>query len=543
MVSDNDEPEKKITKEILSSAEIIAGLNFTNEEREQMLKSLNRFLSNYVKSREIKLEYNIEPPLYFNPQLPGTDYSREQNPIQFSKVEKVALPSNLEDIAFYSLSQLAWLLKEQYISSVELTTMYLERLKRFDPILECVITYTEDVAMKQAKQADLEISEGKYRGPLHGIPYGVKDALAYPGLPTTWGATPYKGQIINETATVIKRLEEAGAVMIAKLSMGTLGSDHIWFGGTTKSPWNIKYDAGGSSAGSAAATATGLVAFSIGTETWGSIIHPADKCGVTGLRPTYGRVSRYGVMTLSWTMDKIGPICRTVEDCALVFKVIFGSDGFDKSLVDLPFNWNAYQKLEELRIGYTRSLFEQERPYKEYDVKTLEVLKSLGVNLIPIKLPEISIQALYIIILAEAATFFEELTLTNRDDQLVTPGGKYWAKAFREARMIPAIEYIKANRIRRLILEEMIKIFTRVDVFVTPTIDHTDNFWTTKSNFLTNLTGHPAVVVPNGFKEDNMPTSITFIGDLYKEAEMLRIAKAYQDATEFHLMKPSLDQK
>ncbi len=531
--------KRHITKEILSSAEIIAGLEFSDEKREKMLGFLKVFLSNYIEQRKEILGFNKEPPIYFNPQLPGISYFKEPKQNNYSILTSVELPSNTEEVAFYSLIQLSWLLKEQKISSMELTNMYLQRLKKFNSKLECVITFTENIALEQAEIADKEISEGKYRGLLHGIPYGVKDLFAFPSFPTTWGAEPYKNQIINEKATIIKRLEKAGAIMIAKLSTGELASDHIWFGGKTKSPWNLEKPAGGSSCGPAAAVAAGLVGFAIGTETWGSIINPSERCGVTGLRPTYGRVSRHGAMTLSWTMDKIGPICRTVEDCAIVFNTIYGPDKYDKTIVDIPFNWNVNQRLSDIRIGYTKNLFERERESKKYDDKTLNVLRRLGVNLIPINLPNISNIALYIIILAEAATFFEELTLTGKDELLTNQSEYGWANEFRVARMIPAVEYLKANRIRRLIMEEMLKIFTNTDVFITPTIDHSNNFWSTTSNFLTNLTGHPAVVVPNGFKENNMPSSITFIGDLYKEAETLRVAKAYQDATDFHIRRPN----
>lgn len=532
--------KQHITKENLSNAEILFGLEFTNEKREKMLGFLNSFLFNYKKNRKIKLKYDVEPPLYFNPQLPGVNYFIEPKSNNFSKVTNIELPSKIEEVAFYSLTQLSWLLKEQKISSMDLTNIYLQRLKKYNPILECVITFTEDIALKQAEIADNEILEGNYRGPLHGIPYGIKDLFAFPNFPTTWGAEPYKNQVINEKAMIIKRLEQAGAIMIAKLSMGELASDHIWFGGKTKSPWNLEEPAGGSSSGSAAAVSAGLVGFTIGTETWGSIINPSERCGATGLRPTYGRVSRHGVMPLSWTMDKIGPICRTVEDCAIVFNIIHGSDGYDKTVVDMPFNWNVNQSISDIRIGYTKDIFEKVRDSKKYDDETLNIIRKMGVNLIPINLPTISNIALYIIILAEAATFFEELTLTGKDELLVNQSEYGWANEFRSARMIPAVEYLKANRIRRLVMKEMYNIFTNVDVFITPTIDHSNDFWTTTSNFLTNLTGNPAVTVPNGFKENNMPSSITFIGDLYKEAETLRVAKAFQDATEFHKRRPNL---
>ncbi len=525
-----------ITKDILTSAEKIAGLSFTDKERNQMLKGLNNSRSNYLQLRKTKMDHGISPVLYFNPQLPDIDYSQIQKPIKITNYSDIEIPTNFEDIAYFSLPQLAHLLRNRKISSVELTKLYFRRLKRYNPKLECVITFTEDIALKQAKQADSEIGQGQYRGPLHGIPYGIKDLFAYPGLPTTWGAKPYKDQIINEKATVIQRLEDAGAVMIAKLAMGELGDDNVWFGGKTKSPWNLEKGAGGSSSGSAAATAAGLVGFSIGSETWGSIIHPSDRCGTTGLRPTYGRVSRFGAMTLSWSMDKLGPICRTVEGCAIVFDAIYGPDSKDLTIRDIPFNWDSSQGIDKIRVGYTKTLFEQERPYKEHDDQTLKVLESMGLKLIPIELPDISINTLYIIILAEAATVFEELILSDQDDLLETE----LSNSFRMARLVPAVEYLKANRLRRIIMEEMAELFTQVDVFLTPTIDHTQNFWTTTSNFLSNLTGHPAVVVPNGFKNDNMPTSITFIGDLYKETETLYVAKAYQDATDFHLRYPNL---
>ncbi|MHA2366260.1 MAG: amidase [Candidatus Hodarchaeales archaeon] len=339
--------ENTITKEILSNAEKIIGLNFSDKQREDMIKGVNSFLSNYKKQREIKFNNNNSPPLYFNPQISAIKYDNMKKPIKISKILNVELPSNFEEISFYSITQLAWLLKNQKITSLELTKLYLKRLKKYDPILKCVITLTDEIALKQAEIADKEISNGKYRGTLHGIPYGIKDAFSYPDIPTTWGALPYKNQIINETATVIKRLEDTGAVLLAKLSMGSLGSDHIWFGGKTPSPWNLGYDAGGSSSGSAAATASGLVGFSLGTETWGSIIQPSDHCGVTGLRPTYGRVSRFGVMTLAWSMDKIGPICRTVEDCAIVFSTIYGPDRKDMAIKDIPFNWDGNQPIND----------------------------------------------------------------------------------------------------------------------------------------------------------------------------------------------------
>lgn len=390
--------------------------------------------------------------------------------------------------------------------------------------------------MKQAKRADEELSAGQYRGPLHGIPWGAKDLLATKGYKTTWGAMPYKDQVIDKNATVVERLEEAGAVLLAKLTMGALAWGDVWFGGKTKNPWNLEEGSSGSSAGPGAATAAGLVGFSIGTETWGSIVSPSTRCGVTGLRPTFGRVSRYGAMALSWSMDKIGPMCRSVEDCALVFQAIHGPDGKDSSVADLPFNWDPDLDIAKLRMGYVKSAFEEDREIKEWkanDEATLETLRSLGVNLIPIELPDYPIDVMSFILSAEAAAAFDELTRGNRDELLVRQIKKAWPNVFRQARMIPAVEYIQANRVRTLVMEAMAELMSKIDVYVVPSF--------VGSNLLmTNLTGHPAVVLPNGFTEKGTPTSISFVGKLYGEAETLAVAKAYQGATDFHLKHPLL---
>ncbi|MFX0105316.1 MAG: amidase [Candidatus Hodarchaeota archaeon] len=525
--------EKLIKNETIADAEIIMAVSFSNKERENIIPYLRNYKSDYQKGREIKIQNNTKPPLYFNPLTKSIPTIKRLQKNQYSKIDNILVPENKEELAFFSILQLAFLLQKQEITSVELTKLYLNRLKRFDPELQCVITFTKELAIEQAELADEEIYKGKYRSLLHGIPYGIKDLFSYPGYPTTWGAEPFRNQILNQKATVIAKLEDAGAVMIAKLSTGRLASDHRWFGGETKSPWNIENHAGGSSAGSASATAAGLIGFSIGTETWGSIIQPCHQCGTTGLRPTYGRVSSYGVMSLSWSLDKVGPICRTVEDCAIVFDAIYGPDGKDKSIIDIPFHWNVNQELNEIRIGYTKDLFEMEYQNKEFDLKTLDILKNLGVNLTPVKLPILSSHTIDIITACDMSTFFEELVLNKID---VEP----WANSLKAARFIPAIEYIKAQRYRWFLMEEMQKLFDLVNIIITPTIDYTNIFWKTSSNYLSNLTGHPAVVVPNGFKKNGMPSSVTFIGDLYKEEEVLRVAKLFQDNTDFHLMKPEL---
>jgi Asp-tRNA(Asn)/Glu-tRNA(Gln) amidotransferase A subunit family amidase len=416
---------------------------------------------------------------------------------------------------------------------MQLTHLYLSRLKKYGPKLECVVTLTESLALAQAQRADNEIAAGKYRGPLHGIPYGAKDLLAARGYPTTWGSVPYKDQIIDEDATVIQRLEKAGAVLVAKLTMGELAWGDVWFGGKTRNPWKLDQGSSGSSAGSAAATAAGLVGFSIGTETWGSIVSPSNRCGTTGLRPTYGRVSRTGAMALSWSMDKIGPICRTVEDCAIVFNAIHGPDGKDQTLYDFPFRYSSTINLKKLKIGFLKADFDSAKINKAQNDATLDKLRAMGAQLVPIELPKLPISDLRIILSAEAAAAFDELTRSGRDSLLVRQIKNAWPNVFRAARFIPAVEYIQANRIRYLLIQEMMKLLKTVDVYVAPSIEG-------ENSLLTNLSGHPCVVVPNGFTNEHTPTSITFIGRLFDEGTVLAVAKAYQDATDFHLQHPTL---
>jgi Asp-tRNA(Asn)/Glu-tRNA(Gln) amidotransferase A subunit family amidase len=524
---------KRITTKDIAASEKVIGLDFTSKERKMMLDDVRRNLSAYEELRKISLQNSVPPALAFSPVIPGIQLETERMPSKMPEASDVKVPSNFEDLAFYPLTDLAQLIKSRKITSTQLTKLYLERLKKYGPRLECVITLTEDLALAQAKRADKEIASGRYRGPLHGIPWGAKDLLSTKGIKTTWGAMPYKDQIADVDATVVKRLEEAGAVLVAKLTMGALAWGDVWFGGKTKNPWNPKQGSSGSSAGSAAATAAGLVGFSIGTETWGSIVSPSTRCGVTGLRPTFGRVSRYGAMALSWSMDKIGPICRSAEDCSLVFKAIYGPDGKDLTVVNLPFNWNPSLDLENIRIGYLKKLFEGKYRNKKNDEASLKVLRSLGVKLVPFDLPELPVNALSFILNAEAAAAFEELTRSNRDDLLVRQIKQAWPNTFRQARLIPAVEYIQANRVRTLLMEEMAKKMKGIDVYVAPSFGG-------NNLLLTNLTGHPAVVVPNGFDEKGSPTSISFIGNLFEEAKTLRLAKAFQDVTDFHRRHPDL---
>ncbi|KPK66159.1 MAG: amidase [Gemmatimonas sp. SG8_38_2] len=532
-----DEEEPRITKEMLENAESVAGLEFTDEERDLMLEGLNENLQDYEQLRGVELPNDVPPALYFKPVPPGVTVDVAQRREQRSRVRVDGVPSNLEEVAFWPVTHLAALIESRRVSSLDLTHMYLARLKKYGPKLECVITLTEELALEQARRADEEIAAGTYRGPLHGIPWGAKDLLAVPGYKTTWGAMPFKEQVIDETATVVKRLESAGAVLVAKLTLGALAWGDVWYGGTTKNPWNYEQGSSGSSAGSAASTAAGLIGFAIGTETWGSIVSPSTRCGTTGLRPTFGRVSRAGAMALSWSMDKVGPICRSVEDCALVFDAIRGPDGLDLTVTDEPFAWDAGLDPRQLRVGYVKSAFEEAREeqeeWKGFDERSLQVMGSLGIDLVPIELPDLPIDAMSFILSAEAAAAFDELTRSNDDDQMVRQISNAWPNVFRQSRLIPAVEYIQANRFRTVAMQALAEIMADIDVYVAPS-------FVGANLLLTNLTGHPCVVLPNGFREDGTPTSISFMGRLFGEAETLAVARAYQEATDFHLRHPTL---
>jgi len=419
-----DERNAKVTKDMLQEAERLAGLEFTDDERELMVEGLNKYLQGYQKLREVPIANSVAPAVQFNPVVPPMKFERKTGRLRMSKGRRRKVPSDLEQLAFWPVTDLARLVGSGKVSSTELTKMYLARLKRYDSRLECVVTLTEELALRQAKRADEEIAAGDYRGPLHGIPWGAKDLLAVKGYKTTWGAMPYKDQVIDCDATVVERLEAAGAVLVAKLTLGALAWGDVWFGGKTRNPWDPEKGSSGSSAGPASATAAGLVGFSIGSETHGSIVSPCTVCGTTGLRPTFGRVSRYGAMALSWSMDKIGPICRTVEDCALVLHAVAGPDGRDSTLVDVPFNWNASLDVKGLKVGYLKSAFEEKRSdeqWKANDLATLDVLRGLGLELTPIELPDYPIETMSLILSVEAAAAFDELTRSGRRSSISRP--------------------------------------------------------------------------------------------------------------------------
>lgn len=483
--------------------------------------------------RDLKLNNSTPPAINFNPIPVGKRFNFQQRAQVWDLPTNVELPEDRNELAFYTIGELASLIKDRKISSVELTEFFLDRIEEHDDKLEAIITVTRERALERAEQMDVELEQGIYRGPLHGIPYGAKDLLAVEGYKTTWGAAPYKDQQINETATVVNKLDDAGAILIAKTTLGALAYGDIWFGGRTNNPWNLEQGSSGSSAGSASGTAAGLFPFAIGSETLGSLVSPSTRNGTTALRPTYGRVSRTGAMALSWTMDKIGPITRSVEDAAIVFNAIYGPDGIDQTIIDLPFNYNADLDIKTLRIGYLRSAFEQDYWNKQRDSLVLETFRNMDVELIPIDLPDYEVGPLRLILTAEGAAAFDQLTLTDQDDMMQWQSPNAWPNTFRAAHFIPAIEYINANRARYELIQKMDSVMQQVDVYISPAFGG-------GNLLITNLTGHPSVVLPNGFTDGGSPTSITFVGDLFDEASLLSVAKAYQEATNHHKKHPPL---
>ncbi|MCE9564115.1 MAG: amidase [Planctomycetes bacterium] len=511
-----------ITAEMVKDAAWVAGITLTDNECTAVAARLTLAHMQLAVLRKTNIGYDIPPAIHFTPTPNEPPAKLERGTVSPTKLKgEVPKPDN-DDLAFYPLHLLAELVRTKQITSSELTKLSLARLKKYNPALLCAVTITEELALKQAAEADKEIAAGKYRGPLHGIPWVAKDLIAYPGYKTTWGAGHFKEQEFETKATVAERLDAAGAVLVAKTTLGSLAWGDQWFGGTTRNPWNIKTGSSGSSAGTASAVAAGLVSFGIGSETLGSIISPSHTCGVTGLRPTYGRVSRHGCMALCWSLDKLGPMARNVEDCALVLGAIHGTDGKDASVQDRPFNWPSTRPVKELRVGYQE---EKDSPSAE-DKKVLE---GLGVKMVPIKLPHAAAQNIITMILeVESATAFDDIT---REGVRADIG--LWPNTFRRARFISAVDYLRAQRARTLVMRNMAKALTDVDVYVGP------------AGFdlaLTNATGHPTICVPNGFrKEGGLPTGLTFTGKLYGETEMLSLAKAYQDATGHQLRRPPED--
>ncbi|HEX7844411.1 MAG TPA: amidase [Chitinophagaceae bacterium] len=508
-------------------------LNFTDAEVDSMMDNLRRNKNNYTRMHTLYPANDLPYPFAFRPAPEEIKLSTKKERIDWVVPIKVELPANKNDLAFYSLPELASLIINRKISSVNLTKFFIERLKKWGDTLQCVITLTEDIAMKEAKQADAELAKGIYRGPLHGIPYGLKDLFAVKGAKTTWGSTPYKDQVINEDAYVYQKLRKAGAVLCAKLSLGALAFDNRWFGGATKNPWNLNQGSSGSSAGSASATSAGLLPFAIGTETWGSIVSPSTRCGVTGLRPTFGTVSRTGAMVLSWSLDKIGPICRSAEDAAIVYSAIHGTDEKDPSAIKHTFAYTGKTDFKKLRIAYAENYFRR-LDSNAAERKVLDVYRSLGANLQAVTFPDSTIypfDIMNVVLGAEAAAAFDELTRTDRDDLIERQDKNFWPNIFRAGRSIPAAEYINANRYRSKLCKDLGNFMKQYDVVIVPSFGG-------NQLAMTNLTGHPVVCMPIGFNRNGTPLSITLIGNLYDEATILSAAKAFQDRTEHHKKHP-----
>ncbi|HEX4005521.1 MAG TPA: amidase [Acidobacteriaceae bacterium] len=580
-------PLPKITPEMIDQAAAMAGIAIPADDKQAMLAGLNQERDAYAEIRKLQLPNGVAPAFVFDPLPPGaTIDTRRQDAVYSKAPATLSAPAHLEDLAFASAMELGDLVRRRKVSSLDLTQMYIARLRRYDPLLHFGITVTEERALAHAREADADLARGHYHGPLHGLPWGAKDLLAVKGYPTTWGAGGFEKQSLDEDATVVKRLDAAGAVLIAKLTLGALAMGDKWFGGRTRNPWNPKQGSSGSSAGPASATSAGCVAFSIGSETLGSISSPSTRCGVTGLRPTFGFVPRTGAMALSWTMDKLGPICRAVEDCAAVLAAIHGPDGEDLSVRDAAFNWNADLDWKSLRIGYLKAGFdpdpapEAEKPAsadetveekkrrehreameagyrarraydRQYDQAALDKLRSMGVQLVPLDLPQLPFDAMVPLLTAEAAAAFDDLTMSGRDKLLTEQGPEDWPNALRVARFYPAVEYIQANRARSLGIRAMSKLFEQVDVIVATT--------NSAQLVVTNLTGHPAVIVPNGLRGSDAPAppaidtgdddqiggpgtpvSVTFLGGHYQDAKLCAFARAYQQAAGFEKLHPQL---
>ncbi len=530
--------QDSITVQDVRNAEKISGVKFSPDKEDSLLNLVRSRAKEYDKMHLYALDNAVPMSMAQVPLLPGYPMPKTQQPVNFPIPANVSVPANREELAFYSIPQLASLLKNKKITSVELTQFFIDRLKKYGDTLQCVISLTEDLAMKEAALADKEILAGRYKGLLHGIPYGIKDLFAVKGTKTTWGAAPYQDQTIDKDSYVYTKLKEAGAVLVAKLTLGALAMDDYWFDGRTKNPWNLLDGSSGSSAGSAAATVAGLVPFAIGTETYGSIISPSTVCGATGLRPTFGTVSRSGGMTLCWSLDKAGPICRSAEDCAIVYHYLHGTDGLDAAAVSVPFNYKPKVDLWKLKIAYAQNYFGKKDTLGNEE-SVLDVYRKAGATLIPIDFPDSGLynfDIIGIILGAESAAAFDGFTRTGLDDKMTRQGKGEWPNYFRAARFIPAVEYINANRHRYTLMEGVNKVLDNYDAVICPT-------WVGNQAAITNLTGHPAISMPTGFTKDHVPTSITLVGKLYGDAALLEVAKIYQDATEWNKKHPEFFEK
>ncbi|MEN9745159.1 MAG: hypothetical protein RL640_997 [Bacteroidota bacterium] len=521
--------QDSISKSTVQQASQLMDVKFTEKEIEMMLQDLKDNLFDYKKMHALLLNNNIA--MSAAQRLQPDNAIQQKINWQYNK--KIQLPSNKNELAFYSIHQLGSLLRNKLISSKELTAFFIERIKKYGDTLECVVSITQDIAMQQAAQADDDFKKGIDRGPLQGIPYGLKDLFAVKGTKTTWGAAPYKEQVIEEDAYVYTRLKEAGAVLIAKFTLGALAMGDYWFGGRTKNPWNLERGSSGSSAGSASATVAGLVPFAIGTETHGSIISPSHTCGATGLRPTFGSISRSGAMTLSWSLDKVGPICRSAEDAATVFSFVHGTDQKDGSAVNAAFNYNPTMDVKKLKIAYAKNIFDKlDTAAQEWNV--LKELTAAGITLHPMNFPDTEtyqFDMIGIVIGSEAAAAFDAFTRLDIDEQMTRQTRNDWPNYFRQARTIPAVEYINTMRHRSVLMEKTNQAMKEFDVVISPS-------FVGRQLAITNLTGHPALCMPIGLSKQGTPNSITFLANLFKEEALLSVGKFFQSITSFDEMHP-----
>lgn len=515
--------QDSLTKADVKSGAKIIDIEFSDQEIEMMLADLKDNIIDFKKMHSLKLNNNVGMSIAQRLTPP----IEKQEKIKWKYNKKITLPANTNDLAFYSIKDLGSLLRNKSISSVELTTFFINRIKKFGDTLQCVVSLTESIAMEQARKADEDFKKGIDKGPLQGIPYGLKDLFAVKQTKTTWGAEPYKNQIIEEDAYVYNRLQEAGAVLVAKFTLGALAMGDYWFGGRTKNPWNLNYGSSGSSAGSASATVAGLIPFAIGTETHGSIISPSSTCGATGLRPTFGSVSRSGAMTLSWSLDKIGPICRTAEDAATVFNFIYGTDGNDLSAVNRSFNLSKISGVKNLKIAFAKNHFERLDSTSSQEWGVIRALREQGIGVSPMILPDTDIykfDLIGMVIGAEAAGAFDEFTRIGMDDQMTRQTRFDWPNYFRTSRMIPAVEYVNANRHRTIMMQKMSEAMEPWDVIITPSFGN-------RQLAITNLTGQPALCMPIGFNKQGLPVSITFLSNLFREEELLQAGTYFQSIT------------
>ncbi len=525
--------KQSFTKRDVKKAEKLIGLDFSKRDIDTLYPYLKRNRSGFDSLRKYPLENDVFPAVRFDPVPLGFEMPEQLNGNNWTIPANVEIPERFDDLAFFTIPQLASLIKYKKITSTELTKFFLARLKKYQPTLQCSISITDSLALAQAKRADEEIQNGQYRGILHGIPYGTKDLMAVPGYTTTWGAAPYKDQVIDQTATVIQKLEGAGAVLVAKLVSGALARGDVWFGGKTKNPWDLTQGASGSSAGSGSATAAGLVPFALGTETLGSITSPSTRNGVTGLRPTYGRVSRHGVMSLSWSMDKVGPLARNAEDCAIVLSVIQGKDENDLTTVDLPFGVDWNKDIKKLKVAYLQKDIEKDTTDSGNNLRNaLKVFKEMGVEPIAVEMPkDVPYRGFDIILRAEAGAFFDDLVRSGQVDIMVEQDQRSRANSLRQSRFIPAVEYLQANRQRQVLMQKMQELMKDYDVLISPSFGN-------DQLLATNLTGHPVIALPTGLDKKNHPTSLTLVGKLYDEASILLLAKAFQDNSSFDELHP-----